>query len=263
MDKAQKKLQRYKVRIASGFTTLLLLVAVIICLFVVLQSISNGYVKFGGMSLFRVVTGSMEPKIPIGSLLVVRETDIETIRTDDIVCFRSTNPGSGGMIITHRVVAVYDTPDGVRCLRTKGDSNLTVDMNPVTQRYLIGRVTWHTGDGSKMAKIVSFLSGEFGFLACVVLPVLLVAVWVFRDASKNLKKEIKVVQERLEREDMQNPTDTDTAMTEEEYLAMYQRIENEVRKEMEQHAQPSQAGDAGTEDKAPAEARRHNLSRDT
>ena len=248
MDKSHKKSQRYKARIASGFATLLLLVTVIICLSVVLQSISNGYVEFAGRSLFRVVTGSMEPTIPIDALLVVHKTEIETVRVDDIVCFRSTNPGSGGMIVTHRVVAVYDTPDGVRCLRTKGDNNLSVDITPVTQQYLIGRVIWHTGDGSKMAGIISFLSGQYGFLACIVLPVLLVAVWVFRDASKNLKKEIKAVQERLEQQDMQNRAKTASAMTDEEYLEMYQRIENEVRKEMEQHAQASQAGNAGTED---------------
>ena len=247
MDKSQEKPHRYKARIASGFTTLLLLVAVVICLFVVLQSISNGYVEFAGMSLFRVVTGSMEPTIPVDAVLVVRNTQIDAICNDDIVCFRSTNPGSGGMIVTHRVVAVYDTPDGVRCLRTKGDNNLSVDINPVTQHNLIGRVIWHTGDGNKMAGIISFLSGEYGFLACIVLPVLLVAVWVFRDAAKNLKKEITTVQERLERENMQNRTETATAMTDEEYLEMYQRIEDEVRKEIEQHAQPSQAGNASIE----------------
>lgn len=247
MDNSQKKSQRYKARIASEFASLLLLVTVIICLFVVLQSISNGYVEFAGVSLFRVVTGSMEPTIPIDAVLVVRNTEIENIHMDDIVCFRSTNPGSGGMIITHRVVAVYDTPDGVRCLRTKGDNNLSVDVNPITQHQLIGRVIWHTGAGSKMAEIISFLTGRYGFLACIVLPVLLVAIWVFRDASKNLKKEIKAVNERLEQQDAQNANKTTTALTDQEYLEMYKRLEDEVRKEMEQHAQPCQVGNADTE----------------
>lgn len=224
----------------SGFTTLLLLVAVVACLYVVLQSMTKGYVQFAGHSLFRVVTGSMEPTIPVGAVLVVRDAEIAEIQPDDIVCFQSTNPGNRGMIVTHRVVSVYDSPDGVRCLRTKGDNNLSVDINPVTQPYLIGRVIWHSGDGSKMAEIISFLSNGYGFLACIILPVLLVAVWIFRDAAKNLKKEIAAAQERLEEQEQQAQPVAAPVMTEEEYRELYQSIENELREEMEQNARPSQ-----------------------
>lgn len=244
----QKKSSSRKARMISGFTTLLLLVTAVGCLYIVLQSASKGYVQFAGHSLFRVVTGSMEPTIPVDALLVVHDTEIEDVQPDDVVCFRSTNPGSSGMIVTHRVVSVYDTPDGVRCLRTKGDNNLSVDMNPVTQQYLIGRVIWHTGDGSTMATIISFLSNSYGFLACIILPVLLVAVWVFRGATRNLKKEMAAVQERLERQDMLSQVESTPVMTEEEYREMYQSIENELREEMEQHARSRQAGNAATQD---------------
>ena len=238
MEKS-KKTPHYKMRILSGFTTLVLLVAVVGCLAIVLQSISQGYVQFFGHSLFRVVTGSMEPTIPIGSILVAQETPIDEVAVDDFVCFRSTNPGSAGMIVTHRVVSVYDTPDGVRCLRTKGDANLSVDANPVTQSYLIGRIIWRPGDGSTMAVIVEFITGEMGFLACVILPVLLIAVWIFRDAAKNLRKEIQQVEESLDRK----AAEKKPAMTAEEYQAMMLRLEEEVRKEMEQDAQAHSADD--------------------
>ena len=235
MEKS-KKPQHFKVRILSGFTTLLLLVAVVVCLVIMLQSMSQGYVQLFGHSLFRVVTGSMEPTIPIGSILVSQDVPIEEIEKDDVVCFRSTNPGSGGMIVTHRVVGVYDTPDGIRCLRTKGDNNLSVDINPVTQHYLIGRIIWHTGDGSTMAGIIQFITGEYGFLACIVLPVLLVAVWIFRDAAKNLKKEIRQVEKRLEK-DAKTNRNNHGGMTPEEYAQMTLRVREEVRKEMERDAQ--------------------------
>lgn len=227
MDKSKKKPHRYKRRIVSGFTTLLLLMAVVSCLYIVLQSISNGYVRCGDTSLFRVVTGSMEPTIPIDAILVAKETEIESIKKGDIVCFRSTNPGSEDVIVTHRVVDTYVASDSAYCLRTKGDNqetNPTVDINPVTEENLIGRVTWHTGDGSTMAKIINFLTGDLGFMACIVLPVLLVAVWVFRDATKNLRQEIQNVEKSLDQQD-------------DERARLYAEIEKEVRKEMEQHAQ--------------------------
>ena len=253
MEKSQKKPHRYKARIISGFTTLLLLVSVVVCLFVVVQSMSKGYVRVGGHSLFRVVTGSMEPTIPTGSVLIAREAPITEIEVDDIVCFRSTNPGSEGMIVTHRVMGVYDAPDGVRCLRTRGDNNPSMDPNPVTEANLIGLIIRYTGDGNKMAGFISFLTGDFGFLACVVLPVLLVAVWIFRDASKNLKKEIARVEAELDAQEKQKQQrqqsadkPTTDAMTEEEYQQLYEQIKEEMRKEMEQHAQ----SDAKTQDSA-------------
>lgn len=264
MATSRKKRHRYKARIISGFTTLFLLVAVVLCLFVVVQSMSHGYVRVGGYSLFRVVTGSMEPSIPIGTVLLAQEIPIAEVERNDVVCFRSTNPGSEGMIVTHRVMKVYDTPDGIRCLMTKGDNNRSMDRNPVTQANLIGLVIRHTGEGNKMAGIINFLTGDFGFLACIVLPVLLVAVWIFRDASKNLKKEIENVEARLEEQEKAKKTNetaaataaSTEAMTEEEYQQLYEQIKDEVRKEMEQDA-PSDAGDQdGAEpcDEAPATA---------
>ena len=257
MEKS-KNPHRIKARMLSGFTTLLLLVAVVICLSVVLQSMSHGYVSVFGTSLFRVVTGSMEPTIPVDAVLLAREVDIQEVRENEIVCFVSTNPGSSGVVVTHRVVGVYDTPDGVRCLRTKGDHNLSVDVNPVTQQNLIGRVVWHTGDESMMAKIVSFLTGEYGFLACIVLPVLLIAVWIFRDAAKSIKKEIQSVEERLQRDERARRKPQAPALTDAEYEEMVQRIKNEVRKEMEQHAEPVEQADhplaaAPSDDTAPAD----------
>ena len=59
--------------------TLLLVLAVALCLYTVVQVLSHGYVNMGGFMMFRVVTGSMEPTIPVGALLVTQQVDIESI----------------------------------------------------------------------------------------------------------------------------------------------------------------------------------------
>lgn len=224
-----------KLRLASVFTTLLLLFAVVTCLFVVVHSLSNGYVSVGGTSVFRVVTGSMEPTIPVGALLLSQSEDIDRIQRGDIVCFRSKDPGMLGSVITHRVVGVYAAPDGQPLLQTQGDANLSADIHYVTAENLIGRVVWHTGDGSKMAAIFTFLTSKFGFLACIVLPVMLISMWILRDAAKSIKKEIAAVEKQLK-----DPNGADgqaaSALSEEEYAALYLRVADEVRKELEQNA---------------------------
>ena len=73
----------------STVVTVLLVLAVVFCLYSVVQVLSKGYVNIGGFMMFRVVTGSMEPTMPTGTLLITREVDIETVALDDIVCFRT------------------------------------------------------------------------------------------------------------------------------------------------------------------------------
>lgn len=240
--KSQKKMKTaLKFRMISGFSTLVLVIAIAVCLFFTLQSLSLGYVSFGGTSMFRVVTGSMEPEIPVGSLLVSKKADVKTISVDDIVCFRSKEQSVRGIIITHRVIEIFTTPDGSTVLQTKGDANLTADVNVVTQDNLIGRVVWHTGDGSTMAKVINFVTSDFGFLACIILPVVLIAVWIFKDAIKSMKKAISDAESMLKENQVKSAEMSDVSISKEEYEALYNKIEQEVRKELEQDAEKSVA----------------------
>ncbi len=248
-----KKIQRrLNLRLVSGFTTLLLIVTVALCLFFTLQSLSAGYVSIFGTSVFRVVTGSMEPEIPVGALLIAKQVEMGEIQERDIICYRSNEPGLGPAIITHRVVAVYQMPDGSIALQTKGDANPTADPNPVTEKQIIGRVTNYTGDGSKMAELIRFLTSDFGFLACIILPVILIAGWIFRDAIKGMKEAIAAAKKELDAQDGAPKP----ALSEQEYAEIYQKVEEELRKEMEQdvernpqkeHSEDPQPGAAAEE----------------
>jgi len=71
-----------------------------------------------GYYIFTVKTGSMVPTLPIGCYVVVHESaDPSSIEKGTIVTFRFLN----GMIVTHRIIEVLDTEEGVR-YHTKGDN---------------------------------------------------------------------------------------------------------------------------------------------
>src|SRR4051812_44537687 len=77
-----------------------------------------------GRQALLVYGGSMEPTIPVGSIVVLDKVSPEDLRPGDIITFaRATNPN---VQITHRVIAVDDGPAGLQ-LRTKGDANETAD----------------------------------------------------------------------------------------------------------------------------------------
>ena len=88
-----------------------------------------------GYEIYEVVSGSMEPEIPVGSVIYVAAAEPEDILEEDVIAFRS-----GETIITHRVVTNRKL-DGE--FVTKGDANELEDMNTVPYGNLIGRVEHH------------------------------------------------------------------------------------------------------------------------
>lgn len=215
--------------------TSLTVLAALLCLFVTVQVLSQGYVNCGGYSLFRVVTGSMEPTLPVGSLLLTEQTEMKNIQVDDIICFRAQESAIFGKMMTHRVVGVHPGADGALLFETKGDANLALDGYLVTQTNYVGKVIWHTGAGNVLSSIISFFTNKVGFLACIVFPCFLLAGLILRDSVQSIRSELNAAMEELERE--QEKSDVLLEMTQEEREEMYERIRTELIKELKQGAE--------------------------
>ena len=81
-----------------------------------------------GYSLLAVASGSMEPALSAGDLVVVHRED--GYRVGDVVAFWDE-----GSLTTHRLVA--EAPEG---FATKGDANNVQDGRPVAAGQIAGRV---------------------------------------------------------------------------------------------------------------------------
>ena len=213
---------------ASG---ILLAFAVTVVMIIGYQIMTRGYVTIAGHSMFRVVTGSMEPTISVGALLICDDTAIEDIRINDIVCFQSNMSVIKGSVVTHRVVDIKDH-DGVLRLTTRGDANVVADALYVTSSNLIGRVTWYSGQGNIVAKVISFMSGQIGFLACIVIPVLLLGSLTLHHSMTSIQKELAYLQQlelENERKKQLRAIKEEVNETDEELRA---RLRAEIRKEL-------------------------------
>lgn len=91
--------------------------------------------KVMGYTVYNIVSGSMEPEIPIGSAIFVKGIDPSELVADDVIAFYD-----GGSVVAHRVVA-NQIVEGH--LTTKGDANDVEDMNAVDYDEVIGRVDKH------------------------------------------------------------------------------------------------------------------------
>ena len=235
--KLSEKMRTEKAKKAvSAASVLLLAAAVLLCVTVMIQVRTVGYVSIGGRSLFRVVTGSMEPTISTGALLMTEQVKIDDIQVGDIVCYRSENPTMDGLVITHRVTAVLHGE--TTYLETKGDANAVVDSQYVSDRNLIGRVCWFSKEGSVMARVISALSSGTGFMALILFPSLLIAGMLMSRSVRSIRREIEDLT-RLEREaeaGTQSEEQKQLAawgITPEEYAEMRERIVRELMAERE------------------------------
>ncbi len=73
---------------------------------------------------FYVFGRSMEPTIPLGSMVVLQPITFDQIEVGDVITVE--RPDAPGALVTHRVIGIEDTPQGLG-LVTQGDANTTPD----------------------------------------------------------------------------------------------------------------------------------------
>lgn len=79
-----------------------------------------------------VLSGSMEPAFPVGSILYYQPTAFENIAVGDAITFRLGEDS----LATHRVVGINEEDQS---FVTKGDNNPTEDANPVEFENVAGK----------------------------------------------------------------------------------------------------------------------------
>ncbi len=120
--------------------------------------------KIFGYEMYNVVSGSMDPAIPKGSLILVEPVTGEQIQEDDVIAFYKN-----GSIVTHRVTYNNRVDD---FFRTKGDANENEDFEVIEYKSLVGRVKFHI---PRLGDFCSNLTSAFGkmyLLALIVLGLL-------------------------------------------------------------------------------------------
>lgn len=91
--------------------------------------------RFMGYEIYNVISGSMEPEIPVGSIAYIRPTDPVALEEGDVIAFNDH-----GSVIIHRVVSNHMV-EGY--LITKGDANEEEDIGEVTYPVVRGKVVQH------------------------------------------------------------------------------------------------------------------------
>lgn len=118
-----------------------------------------------GIELKIVESGSMEPSIMTGSLVVVRPAD--SYQIGDVITFTSRY---ASVPTTHRIIDAY-TEGGRTWFVTKGDANEEADGRAVPAQNIVGKVIY---DVPRLGYVLDFARQPVGFGFLIVLPALLI-----------------------------------------------------------------------------------------
>ncbi len=160
MDKKKTK-KRPVAAVCSSLGTVLLIMLVVACLPLTVPRVF-------GYQLYTVVSGSMEPAIPVGSLLYIQSAQPENMVPDDVIAFYGGRDSTA--VITHRVV---ENREFMGEFITKGDANEKEDMEPVSYDNFIGKVRLAIPAAGKAAQVFSDTPGKIAAAGLIVLAVFL------------------------------------------------------------------------------------------
>ena len=124
----------------TGALFYLLLIAVIVAAF----NLGGGgrLREIGGYSIARVLTASMQPVYPQGSVVLIKRVDTAGMQVGDDATYLTAD----GKIVTHRIKEIYENHlnSGHRGFVTKGVNNFSADPEIVYDTNIIGKVVWHS-----------------------------------------------------------------------------------------------------------------------
>lgn len=132
----------------------------IIIIFILLFTLYSKFIlkeeliKLYNTAILVVLTGSMEPTIKSGEMIIIKEqTDYNV---DDIVTYKEDR----NFFVTHRIINKYENK-----YETKGDNNNLID-EPIDKDQIEGKVIYHS-------KVCGF------FILYLLKPITLIVIIIF------------------------------------------------------------------------------------
>lgn len=130
-----------------------------------------------------ILGASMEPKIPLGSLVLLQERDPELVQVGDVITRRSAT----GVLVTHRVVDAAEI-NGVPHFATRGDASASVDPVLAGASEIEGAVVAHLPLAGYVVTMLSRLDGILSVVAAVVALTIAASLLEDRERRQPLRR---------------------------------------------------------------------------
>ena len=156
---------RPKSRGGKFFPALLKLMGILVLLTIIVSGLALSVPRLFGYTAYSVVSGSMAPEIPVGSLVFVRGVEPEELQPGDVIAF-SDRRG----VVVHRVV---ENLRDERSVRTKGDANNLEDIFAVPYSEVLGAEAMHVPQAGRLLMLYSDTYGKLTLAGAAFFALLL------------------------------------------------------------------------------------------
>jgi len=160
-EKSKSLLHHLGMGISGGLFGLVLLVGALV---IVIPNLA------GAMPL-TVLTSSMEPGLPPGTLVVVKPIDTNDIALGDVITYQIESGKLG--VITHRITGITNSSDGSRTFTLKGDNNDVADELQVIPVQVVGKL-WYSVPW--IGNVSNYVNGDG---RSWVAPVVAIALFIY------------------------------------------------------------------------------------
>jgi signal peptidase I len=153
-----------------------------------LAAVTVNAAPYLGLVIGDIGSGSMEPTLGIGSMVIAHRVAPSELKVGDIIVFQFK--GAGNNDICHRIAGIL--PTSPPSFVTQGDNSLRPDDIITPAGNVVGRVVYYLPGAGYF---VQFLKTGAGLALCLVLPSLLIIIIclrALRHEFRNLKKSARI-----------------------------------------------------------------------
>lgn len=196
MKKTKNKAYDVVSKISTGILASVLFLMTILTAYVLICNSQGKTASLFGTVIMKVITGSMEPSIHEGDYIIIKKTDVSSLKEGDIICFYSQDEAIYNIPNTHRITGITDKGEFI----TKGDACTSDDSARVPVDRIIGK---YSGKSRFLRWINSFVSVKKLLLIFTFLPLLTIticeAVTVVKLGMKCLSEKEELISQEKER----------------------------------------------------------------
>lgn len=157
-------------KVINILSTILLILLILLVIFLFIMRITGNSPSIFGYHVFRVSSGSMEPVLVKGDVILVKAVPADQISKNDIITYKSREGQMEGEMITHRVVTEPKVVEGTYYFQTQGDAE-GASLDPI--------VSFEQVEGKYVRKVplidklYSFFLTPYGLITFIFIIILL------------------------------------------------------------------------------------------
>ena len=196
-------------KVMNFLSYICLVILFFIAAFLLYFIISNQLAKTTGskplISLYTIVSPSMEPIMVYDVIIDTRVTKDEDLKIGDIITFYSNTIDTGGYTVTHRIEDIYES-NGIKYYTTKGDNNIDADSGIITIDNIVGKCRFII---PSIGKMQMFITSRAGWILIILIPALgiiiidikkLIKIFRIKEQIEDIPqiKEVELIREKEE-----------------------------------------------------------------